>query len=508
MKERKGVLRYGWQLAVWAFKCVGVWFKVDDRHHIYGQRLDYGVRRLPQPVVLHPTPAPAPMPTLSHPPQPALPTAPAVATVAAPTLAVRTKVPAPVPHAVGAATEPEELKAIHPIEQAFEELGVAIRVVDTFHGPLLDIVSIMPAKGVRGQVVAGAVPDLARLLGLESIRVVMNGVQAGGRAGCMLLEIARPINERKTVMFTGCIQSEEWRETKAVLPVLMGVDVRGQIVIADFARFPHAIVSGQTEGGKTVWLKTMLLGWMMRLTPEQLRIVIISPKPSSFLPFFDMPHLLKPVITDMEQAANEIAEMVVEMERRFALFAAAGTENITEYNATVSSEKRVPSIVVVNDEIMAMVDVLKTMRAKAKKEYTEAYRKERDAARREKRDMDEVIERIIPDPDENLQMLLQKAREAGIYLALCTQRPVVAAINGTGKSNAPVRVVFAMTSAGNSVIALEEGGAEKLLGRGDMLFRQTGMAGIKRIHGCFVENSEIRLILEPIKAKYVICQVS
>lgn len=510
MKEKKGVLRYGWQLAVWAFKCVGVWFKVDDRHHLYGRRLDYGVRRqLPQPVVSYPIPAPASMPALSQHPQPALPTAPAVvhAPPSNPTLVVRASKPRSVstPPQVGSVPE-TELKAIHPIEQAFEELGVAVRVVDTFHGPLLDIVSIMPAKGVRGLTVANAVPDLARLLGLESVRVVMNGVQAGGCAGSMVLEIARPLNERKTVMFTGCIQSEEWRETKAVLPVLMGVDVRGQIVIADFARFPHAIVSGQTEGGKTVWLKTMLLGWMMRLTPEQLRIVIISPKPGSFLPFFDMPHLLKPVITDMEQAANEIAGMVVEMERRFALFAVAGTEHITEYNATVSPEKRVPYIVVMNDEIMAMVDVLKAMRAKAKKEYTEAYRRERDAARREKRDMDEVVERIIPDPDEYLQMLLQKAREAGIYLALCTQRPTVDAINGTGKANAPVRIVFSMTSASNSVIALEEGGAEKLLGRGDMLFRQTGMAGVKRIHGCYVENEEIRIILEPIKARYSICR--
>lgn len=387
----------------------------------------------------------------------------------------------------------------HPVEKAFSELDISVRVTEDFSGPLLDVVSIVPARGVRGNAISGAGTDLARILGVQSVRVVENGIHAGAKAGTMVLEISRPKTTRRMVWFEELIRSQEWLNTAAKLPVIIGVDVRGKIVIGDVSKFPHAIIGGQTGGGKTAWIKTMLIGLALRLTPKEVQFIIISPKPQSYLPFANMPHLAQPVVTDMIQAARELNDLVIEMHRRFALFTAAGCEHITEYNAKVAPDKRVPAIIYLNDEVASMMSDLKKAREKAKEEYVRAVRKERERARIEKREPDEVQEEEIPDPTESILQLTRMAREAGIHCLFCTQLPYVSSISGEAKGNCPTRIGFLTENATNSVSILSQGGAEKLMGEGDMLFSENGGAALRRIHGSYIDNDKIRAVLTQVK---------
>ena len=387
----------------------------------------------------------------------------------------------------------------HPVERAFLELDIVVRVTEDFSGQLLDVVSIIPARGVRGNAIAGAATDLARILGVQSVRVVPNGIHAGGKVGTMVLEISRCKSTRRMVWFEELIKSPEWRNTNAKLPVIIGVDVRGKIVIGDIAKFPHAIIGGQTGGGKTAWIKTMLMGLALRLTPKHVQFIIISPKPQSYLPFANMPHLAKPVVTDMIQAARELNDLVIEMNRRFALFTSAGCEHITEYNAKVSLDKRVPAIIYLNDEVAAMMSDLKKAREKAKEEYARAVRKERERARLEKREPDEVEEEEIPDPTESILQLTRMARESGIHCLFCTQLPYVSSISGEAKGNCPTRIGFLTENATNSISILSQGGAEKLMGEGDMLYSENGGGALRRVHGSFIDNPEIKRLMGGIK---------
>jgi len=361
------------------------------------------------------------------------------------------------------------------IEQRLAEFKVPVTVVGASAGPVITRFEVEPAVGVRGAQVVGLMKDLARALGVTSIRVVET---IPGKT-CMGLEL--PNAQRQMIRLSEILTAPVFDAHRSRLALAMGKDITGEPIVADLARAPHLLVAGTTGSGKSVAVNAMILSLLYKATPDDVRLIMIDPKMLELSVYGGIPHLLAPVVTDMKQAAHALNWCVGEMEKRYRLMSALGVRNLAGYNdkidaARAAGEKvsnpfsltpdapepldRLPFIVVVIDELADLMMVA------GKK-------------------IEELIARLA-----------QKARAAGIHLILATQRPSVDVITGLIKANIPTRVAFQVSSKIDSRTILDQMGAESLLGQGDMLFLPPGTGYPQRVHGAFVADDEVHRVVQ------------
>jgi len=365
------------------------------------------------------------------------------------------------------------------VELKLADFGVQADVVEVHPGPVITRFELQPAAGVKSAQITNLAKDLARGLGVISVRVVevIPGKTTIG------LEI--PNQVRHTVYLSEIMRSELFDRSTSPLTLALGKSIGGSPVIADITKMPHVLVAGTTGSGKSVALNAMILSMLYKSTPERVRLIMIDPKMLELSVYEGIPHLLAPVVTDMKEAANALRWCVAEMERRYRLMAALGVRNLSGYNKKVrdasdrgeplldpvwrpelpdGDEERpeletFPYIVVVIDEFADLMMIV------GKK-------------------IEELIARLA-----------QKARAAGIHLIVATQRPSVDVITGLIKANIPARIAFQVSSRVDSRTILDQMGAEQLLGHGDMLYLPSGSALPERIHGAFVGDSEVHAVV-------------
>ncbi len=375
-------------------------------------------------------------------------------------------------------TEDAMLENSITIEEKLAEFKVKVKVMDAYAGPVITRYEIEPDVGVRGNQVMNLEKDLARSLGVASVRVVET---IPGKT-CMGLELPNP--KRQTIRLSEVFNSPAFEQSKSKLTLALGQDITGQPVVTDLAKAPHLLVAGTTGSGKSVGVNSMIISMLFKATPEEVRMIMIDPKMLELSIYEGIPHLLAPVVTDMKLAANALNWCVNEMEKRYRLMSHMGVRNIAGFNQKVKEAEAqgqklanpfsltpdnpepletLPFIVVVVDEF---ADLMMTAGKK----------------------IEELIARLA-----------QKARAAGIHLILATQRPSVDVITGLIKANIPTRIAFQVSSKVDSRTILDQMGAENLLGQGDMLFLPPGTGYPQRVHGAFVEDGEVHRIVEYLK---------
>ena len=369
------------------------------------------------------------------------------------------------------------------LELKLADFGVTAEVTAVYPGPVITRFEIQPAPGVKVSRISNLAKDLARSLAVISVRVVEV------IPGKSVVGIEIPNEDREIVNFREVMSSKAFDQSKSPLTLALGHDISGQPVVADLARMPHLLVAGTTGSGKSVGVNAMLLSLLYKSSPSEVRLIMVDPKMLELSVYDGIPHLLTPVITDMKDAANGLRWCVAEMERRYKLMASLGVRNLAGYNRKVDDAAKagapikdplwtpdpifaetdeeqlapdlvgLPSIVVVIDEFADMMMIV------GKK-------------------VEELIARIA-----------QKARAAGIHLILATQRPSVDVITGLIKANVPTRIAFQVSSKVDSRTILDQGGAEQLLGHGDMLYLPPGSGVPNRVHGAFVSDEEVHRVV-------------
>ena len=360
------------------------------------------------------------------------------------------------------------------IEDTLAEFGLNGAVTNVVCGPTITRYEVKPESGVKVDRIQGVHSNLQMKLRAKSLRIIapIPGKDVVG------LEV--PNIKSRPVPLRGIAESPEWKEAarKMALPMLLSRDIDGQPVIVDLARMPHMIVAGTTGSGKSVTLNGILAGWLLTRTPEQLRLVLVDPKRVEFTPYADIPHLVVPVITDAPKVAVCLQWAVKEMDRRLKLFQSVGVRNISAFNARTSSHQAslfgsggdgegdgapatLPYIAIVIDE------------------------------------MSDLMMLAGADVEPRVVRLAQLARAVGIHLIIATQRPDVKVITGKIKANFPARIALKVASAMDSMTIIDQGGAQTLIGRGDMLFlNPTSSAGLQRSQSCWIDDDEISALTQ------------
>ena len=372
------------------------------------------------------------------------------------------------------------------LEHKLLDFGIKADVVEVLPGPVVTRFEIQPAAGIKVSRITGLAKDLARSMAVISVRVVEV------IPGKSVVGIEIPNEKRQMVRLSEILSSEAYDRSSSPVTLALGHDIAGSPVVADLGRMPHLLVAGTTGSGKSVGINTMLLSLLFKASPEEVKLILIDPKMLELSVYDGIPHLLTPVITDMKDAASGLRWCVGEMERRYKLMAALGVRNLAGYNRKIEDAikagnpivdplwtfdpaemgwdgneeppeapmlKTLPHIVVVIDEFADMMMIV------GKK-------------------VEQLIARIA-----------QKARAAGIHLILATQRPSVDVITGLIKANVPTRIAFQVSSKIDSRTILDQGGAEQLLGNGDMLYLPPGTSVPERVHGAFVDDHEVHKVV-------------
>ncbi len=371
------------------------------------------------------------------------------------------------------------------------DYGVSGKVEEILPGPTVTTYEVSPAAGTKVSKVASLADDLALALA-RKVRIVAP-IPGKNRVGFEL-----PNERRSPVNLRDLVEDQRFRSLDVPLPVVLGRDIVGNPVYADLASMPHVIVAGATGAGKSVGLNVMLTSLLYRRTPAELRMLMIDPKVVELAPFDRIPHMLLPVVTDMKQASNALKWAVDEMERRYQLFADAGTKNITTYNNWVDRVVRgdirnpAPKVVVAKDH-NGLPELIRPEEGEAG-----------EAPLPERMPfivivVDEFADLIMQqgkDVEAAVARLAQKARAAGMHVILATQRPSVDVITGMIKANFPTRIAFRVAQKVDSRTILDEQGAEHLLGRGDMLIRLNGTNETKRVQCPWVSEEEVQAITD------------
>ncbi|MDI1229612.1 MAG: DNA translocase FtsK 4TM domain-containing protein [Methylobacter sp.] len=379
-------------------------------------------------------------------------------------------------------TDLEEMSRL--VEDILADFNVAVTVVGFHPGPVITRFELQPAAGVKVSRISTLSKDLARALSVTSVRIVeiIPGKSVVG------LEI--PNREREMVTLRELLVSAPFEKSKSMLTLAMGKDISGTPMVADLGKMPHALVAGTTGSGKSVAINTMILSLLYKATPEQVRLIMIDPKMLELSVYEGIPHLLTPVVTDMKEASNALRWAVAEMERRYKLMSKMGVRNLAGFNqliedATARGES-------VRDPMFQMINPL---------EEGEDYPSLNTLPSiviviDELADMMMIVGKKV---EELIARLAQKARAAGIHLVLATQRPSVDVLTGLIKANVPTRISFQVSSRIDSRTILDQGGAETLLGNGDMLFLPSGTSIPIRAHGAFVDDHEVHRVVEFLK---------
>jgi DNA segregation ATPase FtsK/SpoIIIE, S-DNA-T family len=374
------------------------------------------------------------------------------------------------------------------LEGVLEDFGVRGEIINIRPGPVVTLYELEPAAGVRSSRVIGLSEDIARSMSVARARVaVVPGRNAIG--------IELPNAKREMVYFRELLGSEEFEKSKFKLAVALGKTIGGEPVIAQLEKMPHLLVAGTTGSGKSVAINTMILSLLYRLKPEECRMIMVDPKMLELSIYDGIPHLLSPVVTDMKKVVLALKWAVREMEERYKKMAKLGVRNIDGYNQRAADAKAKGDT------------VLRTVQTGFDKETGQALYEQ------EEMDLspvpyiviivDEMADLMIQEGknvEGPIQRLAQMARAAGIHLIMATQRPSVNVVTGTIKANFPTRISFQLTTKIDSRTILDEGGAEQLLGQGDML-HMAGGGRISRVHGPFVSDEEVEKVVTHLKAQ-------
>ena len=347
------------------------------------------------------------------------------------------------------------------LQKTLYSFGVSAKVENVSVGPTITRYELKPSEGVRVSKIANLADDIALNLAAETIRIEapIPGKQAVG--------IEVPNKEKEAVHFRDVIESEEFEDNSSKLSVALGKDVAGQTIIADIAKMPHVLIAGSTGSGKSVCINTIISSFVYNAKPSEVKLVMIDPKVVELSVYNGIPHLLIPVVTDPKKAAGALSWAVQEMDDRYNKFAQKGVRDLKGYNKAIEKEdeaRKLPQIVIIVDELADLMMV------------------------------------AAKDVEDAICRLAQKARAAGMHLVIATQRPSVDVITGLIKANIPSRIAFAVSSQVDSRTILDQVGAEKLLGKGDMLYYPAGAPKPIRVQGAFVSDGEVEKIVDFIKS--------
>ena len=381
----------------------------------------------------------------------------------------------------------EELEVLsRQVELKLADFRVKVKVVGVLPGPVVTRFELEPAAGVKVSQIVNLAKDLARGLSVISVRIV------DVIPGKPYIGVEIPNTNREIVYLSEILRSVEFDKSKSPLTLGLGKGISGKPVVVDIAKMPHVLVAGTTGSGKSVAVNAMIVSLLYKATPDEVKMIMVDPKMLELSVYEGIPHLLAPVVTDMKEASNALRWCVAEMERRYKLMASVGVRNLAGFNKAVKKARAagepladplfkpdalipgqkppeletMPYIVIIIDEFADMMMIV------GKK-------------------VEELIARLA-----------QKARAAGVHLILATQRPSVDVITGLIKANIPTRIAFQVSSKIDSRTILDQGGAEQLLGHGDMLYLPPGKAIPERIHGAFVDDHEVHGIVNYLTTHY------
>ncbi|KQL57451.1 hypothetical protein AN965_08060 [Alkalicoccobacillus plakortidis] len=340
------------------------------------------------------------------------------------------------------------------LEETLQSFHVDAKVVNRTKGPAVTRFEIQPARGVKVNKITNLTDDIKLSLAAKDIRI------EAPIPGKNAIGIEVPNRTSNPVMLREILRRDVFRNPTSPLTAALGLDISGNPVVTDLNKMPHGLVAGATGSGKSVCINSILISLLYKASPEELKLLLVDPKMVELAPYHDIPHLLAPVITDPKQATASLKWVVQEMERRYELFSQMRVRDIEKYNERYD---KLPYILVVIDELADLMMV-------------------------SPQDVEDAICRIA-----------QKARACGIHLLLATQRPSVDVITGLIKANIPTRIAFSVSSQTDSRTILDMGGAERLLGRGDMLFHENGASKPVRVQGTFVSDDEIEAVIEYVK---------
>ncbi|CAH0125978.1 DNA translocase SftA [Peribacillus sp. Bi96] len=347
------------------------------------------------------------------------------------------------------------------LDETLKNFNVRAKVVNVTQGPAVTRFEVHPEPGVKVNKVTNLMDDIKLSLAAQDMRM------EAPIPGKHTIGIEIPNRKSKPVFLREVLESTEFQEHESPLAVALGLDISGQPIITDLRKMPHGLIAGQTGSGKSVCINTMLVSLLYKATPQELKLLLIDPKMVELAPYNRIPHLVSPVITDVKAATAALKWAVEEMERRYELFVHAGVRDISRFNDQAEKagqySNKLPYILVIIDELADLM-----MMSPA--------------------DVEEAICRIA-----------QKARACGIHLIVATQRPSVDVITGLIKANIPTRIAFSVSSQVDSRTIIDSGGAEKLLGRGDMLFAENGSSKTVRLQGTFVSDEEIDQVVNHVK---------
>ena len=367
------------------------------------------------------------------------------------------------------------------LEIKLKDFGINIEVTAVKPGPVITRFEVQPAPGVKVSRITGLVKDLARSLAVISVRVVEV------IPGKTVIGIEIPNEKREVILLSQVLASPEFDAASSNLSLALGHDIVGRPVIVDLGKMPHLLVAGTTGSGKSVGINAMILSLLFKSTPEQVRMIMIDPKMLELSVYDGIPHLLTPVITDMKDAANGLRWCVAEMDRRYKLMASLGVRNLAGFNKKILEAKKV------GKPIMDPLWVLDPMLLEEEQAAEELVPLPNIVVIvDELADMMMVVGKKV---EELIARIAQKARAAGIHLILATQRPSVDVLTGLIKANIPTRLAFMVQSKVDSRTILGEGGAEQLLGHGDMLLLPPGDGVATRVHGAFVSDEEVHRVV-------------
>ncbi|CAI8155756.1 MAG: DNA translocase FtsK [Cellvibrionales bacterium UBA7375] len=372
------------------------------------------------------------------------------------------------------------------LEVKLQDFGISATVVEVLPGPVVTRFEIQPAAGIKVSRITGLAKDLARSMAVISVRVV-EVIQ-----GKSVVGIEIPNETREMVRLSEVLTSDAYDSSSSPLTLALGNDIAGVPVVADLAKMPHLLVAGTTGSGKSVGINAMLLSLLFKASPEEVKLILIDPKMLELSVYDDIPHLLTPVITDMKDASSGLRWCVGEMERRYKLMAALGVRNIAGYNRKIedaikSGNPITDPLWVFNPDEMGWDETQEPPEAPVLGTLPYIVVVVDEFA-----DMMMIVGKKV---EQLIARIAQKARAAGIHLILATQRPSVDVITGLIKANVPSRIGFQVSSKIDSRTILDQGGAEQLLGHGDMLYLPPGTSVPERIHGAFVDDHEVHKVV-------------
>lgn len=350
------------------------------------------------------------------------------------------------------------------LEQTLQNFGVGVHVTNASCGPSVTRYELQPEQGVKVSKIVGLADDIKLNLAVADLRIE---APIPGKAA---VGIEVPNSENTAVMLRDLLESDEFKNSRSPISFAVGKDIAGKVVVADIAKMPHLLVAGATGSGKSVCINTLIMSIIYKADPEDVKLILVDPKVVELSVYNGIPHLMIPVVTDPKKAAGALNWAVAEMEKRYKLFAEYNVRDLKGFNEKVlrgetgeDAEKKLPQIIIIIDELADLMMV------------------------------------APGEVEESICRLAQLARAAGIHLIIATQRPSVDVITGLIKANMPSRIAFSVSSGVDSRTILDMNGAEKLLGKGDMLFYPQGYTKPARVQGAFVSDKEVSDVVEYLK---------